>query len=463
MVKLFSVYFPGRILVLFLSDFALVVLGMLSAVFIWSGRESGLFLIYGQGALKLALVSIIFMASFYFCDLYSTTAVISTGETFARLIEALGVALTLQGLVYLVFPPIRLVQEMLVIGVVSVGIVLLAWRRVFLAIGRWPCLGERIALLGEGTLARQVASEIQKRPELGMKILGYISSSSEVPGAVDGLPRLGPPEEIEALVEKHKLEEIFVTMEDQRGNLPIEDLLRLKMKGVTIRNGLDAYEGMLGRVAVHSLRPSGLLFSKGYSPPAAILICTRLVSILFSALGLLISFPIMALVGVAIKLGSKGPIIVRQRRVGMRGKIFNVYKFRSMYYSYAWDDPTSPTKPNDRRITRVGRFIRRFRLDELPQLYNILCGDMSFVGPRPFVPSEEMELARQIPFYSQRWSVKPGATGWAQINQGYCATLDDNIKKLGYDLFYIKNLSPALDVLILLRTAKTLLLGRGAR
>jgi lipopolysaccharide/colanic/teichoic acid biosynthesis glycosyltransferase len=226
---------------------------------------------------------------------------------------------------------------------------------------------------------------------------------------------------------------------------------------------------------LESLRLSWLLFSPGFHVRPALRLYKRLFSLTFGMIGVIVSSPLMLISAVAIRLDSKGPIIFRQKRVGEFGVLFTVYKFRTMYDGA----PPAPTEANnsdpsqnhigtpaqydDPRITRVGRWLRRTRLDELPQLFNIVKGDISFVGPRPVPPHEEEQCAAVIPFYKERWLIKPGATGWAQINRGYNATIDDHKDKLAYDLFYIKNVSVGLDIYILFSTLKILLLGRGGR
>jgi lipopolysaccharide/colanic/teichoic acid biosynthesis glycosyltransferase len=252
-------------------------------------------------------------------------------------------------------------------------------------------------------------------------------------------------------------------MEDRRRALPVETLLRMKTRGILVQDGSDVYEAVTGKVPLDSLRLSWLLFSPGFRVSQSMLLYKRVASLVISTLGLVVTLPLMGLIALAIRLDSEGPVIFRQKRIGQDGKAFTLYKFRSMRTGTDPDEQIVPAQENDERFSRVGRWLRRNRLDELPQLYNILRGDMCLVGPRPFVPEQEEECVHQIPFYSQRWSVKPGATGWAQVHNGYCATLDDNREKLAYDLFYIKNLSLGLDVLILFETIKILVLGRGAR
>jgi lipopolysaccharide/colanic/teichoic acid biosynthesis glycosyltransferase len=223
------------------------------------------------------------------------------------------------------------------------------------------------------------------------------------------------------------------------------------------------YETLTGMVPLESLKLSWLLFSRGFRASRPMLLYKRATSIIFSLVGLLLALPLMAVIAVAIRLDSKGPVLFRQERLGLRGTIFKLNKFRSMVKDADADGVYRPAQENDLRFTRVGRWLRRARLDELPQLWNILRGDIYFVGPRPFVPNQEREYAEKIPFYGQRWSVRPGATGWAQVNREYCVTLEDNAEKLAYDLFYIKNMSLGLDLLIAFRTIKILLLGRGGR
>jgi len=253
-----------------------------------------------------------------------------------------------------------------------------------------------------------------------------------------------------------------VAMRDRRDRLPVEQLLNLKTSGTVVRDGNDLYEAVTGKVPLESLRLSWLLFSPGFRLSKFTLIYKRSFSLLLAVLGLLLTLPLMFIIGFIIRIDSPGPIIFRQLRVGKDGKTFTLYKFRSMHHSTIPEQTIQPAHASDTRFTRVGRWLRRIRLDELPQLYNMLRGDMHFIGPRPFVPEQEEHFAAQIPFYSYRWTVKPGATGWAQVNGGYCSTHEDNIQKLAYDLFYIKNLSVGLDFLIMVKTIKILLLTRGA-
>jgi exopolysaccharide biosynthesis polyprenyl glycosylphosphotransferase len=266
--------------------------------------------------------------------------------------------------------------------------------------------------------------------------------------------------ELRRLVDTYNIRRVVVAMGERRGRLPVELLLDLKEEGVVIQEGSELYESVTGKVYLDSLRPSTLLFSPTFEVSTFSLIVQRIMALVVSLTLLVLTLPVMLIIALAVKLDSRGPVIFRQKRVGLRGRLFTLYKFRSMREG---SDGVRPAEMQDERFTRFGRWLRASRLDELPQLWNILLGDMQLVGPRPFVPEQEEALRDCIPFYKLRWGVRPGVTGWAQINRGYCATVEDNTEKLAYDLFYLKHFSVGFDLLIIFKTAKTLLLGRGAR
>ncbi len=299
--------------------------------------------------------------------------------------------------------------------------------------------------------------EVTNRSELGVKIVGFVGQATP---PVPGIPLLNG--DIDEMVAREGVRRLVVTMGDRRGKLQVEDLLKLKARGMQIQDGPDYYETVTGKIPLDSVRLSWLLFSPGFHVRTALQLYKRLFSLVLGVLGIVVTSPIMLLAAIAIRLDSPGPAIFRQKRVGEHGRLFDIYKFRSMYNG-SDKEHLKPAERGDARVTRVGAWLRPTRIDELPQLFNILKGDMAFVGPRPFVPEQEMEYAEKIPFYKERWLVKPGATGWAQINRGYNVTLEDNRDKLAYDLFYIKNVSIGLDLYIMFATIKILLLGRGGR
>ncbi len=459
MIKLFHVCFPGRTLLLAISEGMLSALTLLAAIYLWFGNNVDLALRYDYGALRILFASFVCVLCMYYYDLYDSLVVRSFREVAARMVQVLGTVCIVLAVIYYSYPAAQIGRGPMLTWVVVSGIALLLWRRGYVSVSTSAQLGERCILLGDGPLGKSLAEEIAARPEFGFHLAGYVSQESWVEGAAD-LPRLGGIGELPEIVRREKISRVIVGMADRRGHLPVQELLGLKTHGIKIHDAPEIFEAVTGQVPVRWLQASWLLFSGGFRISRGILFYKRSLSCAVSLCGIALTAPLMALVAVLIRLDSPGPVIFRQKRIGKDGRPFTLFKFRSMREDA---DPARPALPDDERITRVGRWIRRCRIDELPQLFNILRGDMCLVGPRPFIPEAEARYAREIPFYSQRWSVPPGATGWAQIKKGYCSTLEDNVEKLGYDLFYIKNISPGLDCLILLHTIKILLLGRGAR
>ena len=463
MVKLFNAYFPKRTLLLVLTETSLIFLVLILIVFLRLGSAAGLTVLYQHGYLKVAVVFLLCFLSMYFNDLYDPKVISNRREMPARLIRGLGATCLVLALLYLTFPSSRLFQGFAIIGIALVGIALILFRQVFFAVNRFERLAEPVVVMGEGPLAMSVAEQIQTRPELGLRLVGYLGKPWGSNGSANGVRRLGAIAELNGIVEQMGIRRIIVAMGDKRNNLPVEELLRLKTSGIAIQEGSDFYEITTGKLPIDTLRLSWLVFSPGFRISKARLFYKSVFSLILASIALLLLSPLMLLIALAIRIDSKGPAIFRQLRIGKNGKTFTLFKFRTMYVNADIGGVPLPVQQNDGRVTRVGRWLRRVRLDEIPQLYNILLGHMYFVGPRPFVPNQEMELAHQIPLYTQRWAVKPGATGWAQVQRGYCATEEDNREKLAYDLFYIKNLSIGLDLLILFKTIKILLLGRGGR
>jgi sugar transferase (PEP-CTERM system associated) len=396
-------------------------------------------------------------------DLYDSMILFNPGQAATRVVQALGSVCVILACVYYIYPVIRIDQNLLMLWVVLAGVSLIAWRRLFLAFNRSERLAQKTLLLGTGTLAGQLASEIESRPELGLRFAGYVEQEPASEREFDNLAHLGNVDQLPILVERYHIERVIIAMENRRGRLPVEQLLEAKERGVIVDDGPAFYEAVAGRVHLDSLRPTMLLFSEGFSVSALRKLYKRATSVIGSLIAIALTLPLMAIIAVIVRLESRGPVIFKQRRTGKDGKPFTLYKFRSMYHDAAEGNKVRPAQEDDVRCTRAGKWLRRTHLDELPQLFNILRGDMHFIGPRPFAVEMEKDFAHQIPFYCKRWSVRPGATGWAQVRKGYNETLEDNAQKLAYDLYYIKNVSVGLDFLILLETIKILLLGRGGR
>ena len=473
MIRLFNTYFPTRTLLLTLSEAILVTLGFLAAVLLSTGTpvNAAIYLQDEGGAGRIGLVVLVFLVLMYYFDLYNSLILTNRREVITRLVGVLGCTFVALAVLYYTFPDASLGGTVLWSGILMIAVAVPVWRSCFFVLNRSARFAESTAIYGDGPLAAPLIDAILQRPELGLRIAGYVGSAPEVAA----IPSVDPTELAE-FVKREGVRRIIVTMGDRRGRLPVAELLKLKASGVQIQDGPEYYETVTGKIPLESLRLSWLLFSPGFHVQAPLRLYKRAFSLFFGGLGVVLTSPLMALSALAIRLDSKGPVIFRQERVGEFGVPFTVYKFRTMYENNGTpsgvpkiqsdagsNEIGTPAQYDDPRITRVGKWLRRTRLDELPQLFNIVKGDISFVGPRPVPPHEEEECAASIPFYKERWLIKPGATGWAQINRGYNATIEDHKDKLAYDLFYIKNVSVGLDIYILFATLKILLLGRGGR
>lgn len=463
MVRIFHAYFPIRTLLLALADALVIVVGLTAGTMAVYGSSFSTSFGYTEILPKIAVAGIVCMLCIHYFDLYSSHVLADSREVATRLSQVVGTCAIILAILYYAYPGLKLHHRILITGMILVGALLIGCRKLFFVLNGVARLNQRVVLLAGGPLAVSLAQEFKNRPELGVQTLGYVGDSSDFASGYPGLRRLGDFEDLTELAEQNRVDRVIVTMNERRGRLPLEPLLDLKSRGVKVEDGTEVYESVTGRIPLESLRLSQLVFSDGFRVSDITLLYKRGISILLSLVCLLLALPYMVLIAIAIRLDSPGPALFRQKRTGKNGKPFTLYKFRSMYIDADHDGFPRPVEKDDARLTRVGRWLRRSRMDELPQLYNILRGDMYFIGPRPFVVEQERELARQIPHYRYRWTVKPGATGWAQIHRDYCATLEDNAEKLAYDLYYIKNVSVGLDLLILFQTAKILLLGRGSR
>lgn len=459
MIRLFHAYFPTRTVLLTLSEAVLLIAAFLLAVLVAAGTatDASIFLLYENGLGRIAFIVTVVLVMIYYFDLYSSMVLSNSREVFTRLVGVLGCTFLALALFYFAIPEVKLNGRVLWLGLLAASVALPAWRSIFFMLNRSPRFAERALILGDGPLAGLLSYEIGHRPELGVRIAGAVVHEM----SIDGVRAVETSELIE-FAKRTGIRRVIVTAAERRGTLPINELLVLKANGAQILDGAEYYESITGKLSLDSLRLGWLLFSPGFRVGGLLRIYKRAASLVLAGLALVILWPVLAVVALAICLDSKGPIIFKQSRVGEGGKVFLMYKFRTMF-AECEKGKHDPAARGDSRVTRVGKWLRPPRLDELPQLVNILKGDMAFVGPRPFVPDQEEDFAARIPFYRQRWLIRPGATGWAQINRGYNATLEDNKEKLAYDLFYIKNISAGLDLFIMLSTAKILLLGRGGR
>ena len=453
-----------RTILLLLAEATAIFGAIMGAVYLRLGIAGAPYeLIERQGFLKAALATSFCLAAFYFFDLYDFIVMHDRRELVLRLVQALGFAWVGLALTFYALPGLMLGRGISLISLPLALTLMVIWRLSIHWFFGHPGIGERILIVGSGNLAVEVAREVLSRPDAGFRVVGFVGTDSELLGKSLINPRvIGMTSELDAIVDREDIDRIVVAMGERRGALPTEKLLQLSLAGtVSIEEGASFYERVTGRVSLNMIRPSWLIFS-GRGRQARIAALSRgVVHRLVALIGGILSLPIIALTAILIKLDSPGPIFYRQERVGKNGRHFVLVKFRSMNIDAEKEGPVWASKKDD-RTTRVGRIIRKIRVDEIPQFWNILRGEMNFVGPRPERPHFVSQLAEEIPYYEQRHLIAPGLTGWAQIKYAYGASIEDARQKLQYDLFYIKNQSLILDAIIMFETIKIIIFGRGA-
>ncbi len=457
MIRILNAYYPTRTLVLLLSEAALIGAAFLAATLILVGPDTYIALIYQSGTLKITCICVFTILLSYYFDLYEPQRLSLRWEIHFRLLLVLSaLSFSLATLVYL-FPTIDIGPHVLAAGIAILAVMLLVWRSAYERIIDLPVFRERVYVLGNGQRAHSIELMLRSRRDLGMEVVrGKQSDSSPV--SEDPFA-----EHLHAFdTSKIGIDRIIVALEDRRGSMPLQELLALRLRGVVIEESGALLERLSGMLPLDGLNPSALIFTQGFNTRPSLQFGRRLFSISISSVVLAICLPLLPFLILAVRLSSPGPIFFRQVRVGFRGKPFTIYKFRTMRQDAEANGAVWASK-NDPRITPLGRFMRKTRLDEIPQLWNVLRGDMGFVGPRPERPEFVQWLVKEIPYYNLRHMIRPGLTGWAQVRYQYGASLEETKRKLEYDLYYIKHLSLGLDLLIMFETVKTILLRRGAQ
>jgi sugar transferase (PEP-CTERM system associated) len=455
----------SRTFVLIGCEAALILGAVAVAAWIRLGSDAYEKMFVELGLLKALLITVCCQVSFYYADLYDLRVVSDHRELFVRTLRALGVTSLVVAMLYYWFPALILGRGVFIIAAVLVVALTVGWRLLFV----WATLhvrpNERLLLVGTNPAATELARELHARhAELGVEIVGIVDTESDRNSEGPPGPKVvGSVDDIATLVETLDIDRVVVSLTDARGKLPMDRLLDMRMAGVRFAQLPSVYEEYTGKIAVENLRPSWLIFSEGFAKVTPFGGVTRIIDVMGSSVMLLLALPVMALAALAVKLTSPGPVLYEQQRVGMNGRVFTIYKFRSMRAdAEAGTGAVWATPGHDPRVTRVGRILRRTRIDELPQLWNVLRGEMSLVGPRPERPEFVRTLSEQIPFYGQRHAVRPGLTGWAQVRYAYGASVEDSMEKLQYDLYYIKNRSLALNLYIIFETLKTVLVRSGS-
>ncbi|TXC71902.1 TIGR03013 family PEP-CTERM/XrtA system glycosyltransferase [Sphingomonas ginsenosidivorax] len=462
MVRLFKHYVPYAVLLLGLVDAMLLIA---SAEIGWVVRAHQINmqvdpivtrlpqLISFAAALQISLVAV---------GAYGVGSFLSLRFAAARLSVAIALGVIFLSLIFFLVPALTFWRSNLLYSTVIATVLLVTVRALLGRTLGGETFKRRIVVLGAGSRAARIR-DLAAQPGINFVVAGFVAMGEPVPAIQDAVPR-GEIPNLSAHIVDLNASEVVLALEERRNALPLKDLLRVRTTGVQVSEISSFLERETGRIDLNSVNPSWLIFSDGFASTRMLSsVFKRAFDIIASGLLLAITLPVILLTALAIKIESRGPAFYRQRRVGLYNESFDILKLRSMRQDAEVAGKAVWAAEQDPRITRIGRFIRKVRIDELPQTWTVLKGEMSFVGPRPERPQFVEQLEDQLPYYAERHMVKPGITGWAQINYPYGASIEDARHKLEYDLYYAKNYSPFLDMLILLQTLRVVLWPAGAR
>ena len=464
MLKFFRKYFAIRNFLFFIGESLLIIAGVWLASQLLFGEEPLSEPSQTAVFLKILLTTLIIQFSLYYHNLYEFSQAFSLFDLSIRIVQAIGLACIFLAVLYFFLPAFAIHENVFFIALFFLLLLLVSWRIAYQYICSNQLFNQKIILVGDGHLASLISSEIQQNLDSGYTVAAVFSN----PGKNGLAQQLGVEEHtsydhICDVARSHGADKIIVSIEERRGRYPTQSLLDCRMQGLTVLDGVSFYEMMSGKILASHTPPSWFIFGRGFQRHKVTLLSKRGLDIFFASLGLTLSAPLLAVISLLIKATSPGPVFFRQSRTGKQEKPFNLVKFRTMREDAESLSGAVWAEEKDPRITAVGGVLRKFRLDEIPQFWNVLKGEMSFVGPRPERPEFVEELKEKLPYYRERHTVNPGITGWAQVNYGYGASEEDTLRKLEYDLFYIKNLSLLFDLYIVLKTVKAVLVEDGAR
>jgi sugar transferase (PEP-CTERM system associated) len=465
LIRLFRQYISPRKTAFVIGEGMIIFFAVVLASYLLLGRDVGMRTLVEMFWQNMLLISVVTQMSLYFNDLYKFEITDNTIDVASRLIRSIGITSITLSIIYLVWPEMIIGRWIFFVNLIILLFLLVSWRMIYSIVIRRKLFTERAILVGFGELARNILHEIGSSKDLSYDV-SLIIAPEKVSNAKAPLPDVQVKygfDNICDLAEAHGAGSVIVALDQKRGVFPYKQLLNCKTRGINVIDGESFYERIAGKLLVEKINPSWLIYSDGFVKSRFSKITKRIVELIPSTLMLVLFFPVILLLALVIKLDSRGPVFFSQERVGEDGKIFTLYKFRSMRADAEEKSGPVWATEDDPRVTRVGRIIRRLRIDELPQIWNVFKGDVSFVGPRPERPFFVEQLKKTIPYYNERFCVKPGVTGWAQIKYPYGASEEDALEKLKYDLYYIKNMSIVFDLVIIFHTVKIVLLSRGAR
>jgi sugar transferase (PEP-CTERM system associated) len=455
----------ARRMSLVLVEHMLIVLAVVLAMVVRFGVPASL----GESARivlwRASLIAAVLQICLHYGDLYDLRTLVDRRDLVIRLIRALGAASLVLALLYYWLPALVIGRGVFVIASLLIAGLVAGWRVAFEWLSLRLAPAERLLIVGTNSAAVELARELfERRQELGVELVGFVDPDPARVGASLINPGVvGTVTDIPDIVRARRVDRVVVSLADSRGKLSMDQLLDMKLtRGVKFDHLASVYEDYTGKIAVENLRPSWLIFSEGFRKSRWVGAAKRCFDLVVAGTGLILAAPIVLLVAVAIKRSSPGPVFYHQDRVGKDGRVFTIHKLRSMRTDAEAGTGAVWSSAGDPRVTTLGRILRRTRIDELPQLWNVVKGEMSIVGPRPERPEFFADLSQRIPFYGQRHVVRPGVTGWAQIRYRYAADMEGALQKLQYDLFYIKHLSIAFDLFIVLETIKTVLVRSGS-
>lgn len=452
---------PPRTRLLILIEHLLVVVSVAVAVSV----RTGAFPLDLAVIWRASLVAAVLQLCFHFSDLYDPRRFEDQRSILLGLIQATGAASFILAFLYLCAPGLIIGHGVVVLASGVMLALVSGWRVSFAWVSMRLKPGERLLIVGTAGAAIDLARELyDRRQELGVELVGFVDTDpARVGTSLINPGVIGIVQDIPRIVRDRHVDRVVVSLADARGKLSMDQLLEMKLNdGVRFDHLASVYEEYTGKIAVENLRPSWLVFSEGFARKRWVAVSKRSFDFVLAVAGLLLTAPLLIIVAILVRMTSPGPALYRQVRVGLNGKPFTIVKFRSMRSDAEAATGAVWATADDPRVTRLGRFLRRTRIDELPQLLNVLKGDMSFVGPRPERPEFVSDLTKQIPFYGQRHVIRPGVTGWAQVRHAYGSTVEDALQKLQYELYYIKHASPSFDLVIFFETIKTVLVRRGS-
>ena len=413
---------------------------------------------------KAILITFVLQVCLYYNNLYIFNKASRKLDLVMGIVQAIGFSCLILAIVYYTFPFARIHKTIFFSSIVVLTVLLLSWRVIYQHVCRKQMFNEKLILVGDGLLSSLISKEIRDNLDSGYTISAVFSNPGNT-GLADklGVEKYNSYDQLCEIAQKKGINKIVVSLQERRGKYPTKSLLECRLQGITVLEGVSFYEMLSGKIPATQTPPSWLIFSSGFRRHHFVLLTKRGLDVLFASVGLVLSAPAIVALGLLVKATSSGPVFFWQARVGQHERIFHVIKFRTMREDAESNSGAVWALENDPRVTPVGRILRKFRLDEIPQFWNVLKGEMSFVGPRPERPEFVQQLKQKLPYYMERHTVSPGITGWAQVNYGYGASEDDALRKLEYDLFYIKNLSLLFDLYIALKTIKAVIVGNGVR